>query len=62
MGDEDDKDMGDGPVAVVNNPQELYLKSYDGTRRLFLRRYVISGKDKDNNVEKTYGLQQLKLK
>ena len=37
VGDSDDRDLGIGPVAIPENPQEIYLISHDGQRRVFLR-------------------------
>jgi hypothetical protein len=66
VGDEDDEDMGTLP-AVIDDPEELYFISYDGARRLFIRRALVGTGDwdSDNIVDPTdrlFVLQQLQLK
>lgn len=42
IGDEDDIDLGESGVAAIDGSvSELYLISYDGTKRLFLRRALM---------------------
>lgn len=47
VGDSDDEDMGEGPIAIADatGVQELYLISQDGTSRLFLRRKLLEQLD-----------------
>lgn len=68
-GDDDDLDLGIGPVAVGDNlhVKELYLISKDKRHRIFIRRKLVKQEDfnKDWTIstgEKLYKLQILKLK
>ncbi|USN57165.1 MAG: hypothetical protein H6766_01505 [Candidatus Peribacteria bacterium] len=66
IGDEDDEDLGIGAVAVAGPVSELYLISYDGTKRLFLRRSLVDEMDWNNDgaivsSEQLYSIQQLQL-
>ncbi len=67
--DDDDVDLGKGPIAIWNNTwvQELYLISKDWKKRLFIRRALIDSGDfnddgQKSDWEKLYTLQMLRLK
>jgi hypothetical protein len=66
VNDEDDMDMGMWAVAIDWPVPELYLISYDGTKRLFLRRALVGSWDwnGDGSIgpsENLYSVQQLQL-
>jgi hypothetical protein len=58
--DDDDEDLGKGPVAILDpdSVPELYLISQDNTQRLFIRRSLVETGDDD---QKRYTLQILRL-
>lgn len=70
VGDDDDRDLGDGPIAILDatGVQELYLISQDATRRVYLRRTLIESWDWNNDGvisgdnEYRYTLQILKIR
>ncbi len=72
VGDDDDRDMGRGPGQAVYfsgdiYPQELYLISKDGTRRMFFRRKLLdlddlNGDDVVSPSERLYSIQVLQLR
>lgn len=69
IGDDDDTDLGRGPVAIADNEnvQELYLISKDKKERLLLRRKFIQESDIDSNgtiepYERLYIVQMLQLR
>lgn len=66
IGDEDDVDTWDGPVALWWETSEIAMISHDGTRRFYIRRALLgsgdwNGDGKKLSTDKLYGLQQLKL-
>lgn len=69
--DDDDKDMGMGPIAITWSTAvpELYLLSHDGQHRMYMRRKLIEEWDRDRDGvtgstdnEKLYTLQVLQLR
>lgn len=70
-GDDDDKDLGIWPVALMwgSWAQELYLISPSKDSRIFIRRQLLGSGDRDNDgitgnssVDRLYSLQILRLK
>ncbi len=69
IGDDDDTDLGKGPVAIPDNENipELYLISKDKKSRLFLRRKLVQEVDSDGNgtfdpYDRLYIVQMLQLR
>ena len=69
IGDDDDTDLGKGPVAIADNENvaELYLISKDKKQKLMFRRKVVEETDMDSNgtispYERLYVVQALQLR
>lgn len=71
VGDDDDKDLGKGPDALLSSTgvQELYLISPDQTSRVYIRRVLVESGDRNRDgltgnvdTDNLYTLQVLKLR